>query len=95
MRKLLIAGCLAAGTAFVLSPQAFSQRTGGSTGADPAPSTHLPSPEPGFAQGPREAPIGHRQPTAQDVPQNEKSTIEAVDQMDKELDRKLDICRGC
>jgi hypothetical protein len=96
MRKVLIMGFLTAGMTLVLSPLAFSQGTGGATGTNPALSTPpLPQPQPGFAEGRGEAPIGHRQPTAQDVPQNENSAIEAVDESDKELNRKLNICRGC
>ena len=43
------------------------------------------------------APIGHRQPTRADVPQNEVlSAWERQQQdIDVELDRKLIICRGC
>jgi hypothetical protein len=52
MRKVLIAEFLAAGTTLVLSPQAFSQGTGGTTGTNPALSTPpLPQPGPGFAAG--------------------------------------------
>jgi hypothetical protein len=43
------------------------------------------------------APIGHRQPTRADVPQNE--VLSASDRrqqhLDVELDRKLTICHGC
>jgi len=43
------------------------------------------------------APIGHRQPTRMDVPQNE--VLSAWERQQKELDvepdRKLIICRGC
>jgi hypothetical protein len=43
------------------------------------------------------APIGHRQPTRADVPQNEVlSAWERQQQgLDVELDRRLMICRGC
>jgi hypothetical protein len=43
------------------------------------------------------APIGHRQPTRADVPQDEVlSAWERQQQdLDVELDRKLVICRGC
>jgi hypothetical protein len=39
--------------------------------------------------------MGHRQPTAGGVPQNENGAIDAMTKLDKELDRKLNICRGC
>jgi hypothetical protein len=43
------------------------------------------------------APIGHRQPTRADVPQDDVlSAWERQQQdLDVELDRKLVICRGC
>src|SRR5262249_24702523 len=96
MRKLLIAGFLAAGTMLMLSPQAISQGTGSATGADPAPST---SSGPGFAQGPREAPIGHRQPRAAEVPQEQQELSDPdkkMRELDEALTKKLNsICRGC
>jgi hypothetical protein len=36
-----------------------------------------------------------RQPRAEDVPQPDTSSADAIKQLDKELDRKLSICRGC
>ena len=47
-----------------------------------------------------EAPVGHRQPTANSVGQPEKSerfdTLSKMQKEDQELDRKLrNICRGC
>ncbi len=44
-----------------------------------------------------EAPIGHRQPTSADVPKNiPKDAAElAREKRDRELDAKLQICRGC
>jgi hypothetical protein len=42
------------------------------------------------------APTGHRQPTRADVPQEEAlSGWERQQIIDRELDRKLIICRGC
>jgi hypothetical protein len=44
--------------------------------------------------GPLEAPVGHRQPRAGDVP-NEKG-VTKLDAEDAALDRKIkSICRGC
>lgn len=44
----------------------------------------------------RQAPIGHRQPRAADVPGPSSSQLE-LDQrrQDEQLDRRLIICRGC
>ena len=43
------------------------------------------------------APVGHRQPTSADVPQNELLSAWERQQrvLDAKLDRKLTICRGC
>ena len=44
-----------------------------------------------------EAPIGHRQPRADQVP-SEKNLMDPNDQLNREnaaLDRMLNICRGC
>jgi len=40
------------------------------------------------------APVGHRQPTAKDVPSSDQSTSVRTPE-EEELDRKLRICRGC
>ena len=43
------------------------------------------------------APVGHRQPTAADIPKNvpkEPADLER-EKRDRELDAKLQICRGC
>ena len=48
--------------------------------------------------GPLPAPVGHRQPRADQVPEgkNNPSATEAEKREDAELDRKIkSICRGC
>jgi hypothetical protein len=47
-------------------------------------------------QAPRQvqAPIGHRQPTAKDVPQRDFNEA-APSPGDRDIDRRLNICRGC
>jgi hypothetical protein len=51
------------------------------------------------ASGSRQAPVGHRQPTAQDVQgvqQQGNSADQAMKKIDDDLDKKLKgICRGC
>ena len=44
-----------------------------------------------------QAPVGHRQPTAADVPRTEPKTPAdlAREKRARELDAKLQICRGC
>jgi hypothetical protein len=47
-------------------------------------------------QGPWPAPVGHRQPRADQVPPEKDNATEAMKREDAELDRKLkSICRGC
>jgi hypothetical protein len=90
MRKLLTAKLIPtmALLALVGGPAAMAQ-TGGNTGSS------------GAANQPRsipEAPIGHRQPRADQVP-SEKNLSDPNDPLSKEnaaLDRKIkSICRGC
>jgi hypothetical protein len=42
-----------------------------------------------------QAPVGHRQPRARDVPSQSPSELERVTAEDAAIDRKLIICRGC
>jgi hypothetical protein len=44
-----------------------------------------------------QAPIGHRQPRAADLPtvMTRDSSDEWLDRVNRDIDRKLDICRGC
>ena len=46
----------------------------------------------------RQAPVGHRQPTAEDVQgaRQDNSANQAMKKIDEDLDKKLKgICRGC
>ena len=55
-------------------------------------------PSPSATQAQQQAPTGHRQPKASDLPADPGTTSsdEAMKQMDRELDKKLkSICRGC
>ena len=36
-----------------------------------------------------------RQPRAEDVPQNDSNSTDAIKELDEQLKRKLSICRGC
>ena len=51
----------------------------------------------GLPAGVPQAPVGHRQPRASDVPADTPKTKEEETQIqrDRELDKKLWICRGC
>jgi hypothetical protein len=89
--NLIVANLIAAAAFLVLlgGPAALAQnntRTGNSaTSGTSSTST---------SSGPLEAPIGHRQPRAGDVP-SEKG-VTKLDAEDAALDRKIkSICRGC
>jgi hypothetical protein len=43
----------------------------------------------------REAPIGHRQPRAKDVPSAAEDNLGVLAPEDQAIDRKLRICRDC
>jgi hypothetical protein len=102
------AACAAAISASVvaigfLSPAAAAERqdivavfpdilvNNGSHGVVDAPATTLTS------RLPWRAPIGHRQPRQTDVPQDDGISAweREQDRLNRELDRKLVICRGC
>jgi hypothetical protein len=51
-----------------------------------------------LAQGTRligNAPVGHRQPQARDMPSQSPGEFERLTAEDAAVDRKLNICRGC
>ena len=85
MRKLIMSMAL---LALIGAPAALAQ-TGSKTGTSGTASQSQPT---------REAPIGHRQPRAGDVP-SEKNLGNPDDPINREaaaLDRKIkSICRGC
>jgi len=68
---------------------------GGASFAAPADSNPArASPAPGM--DPRlEAPIGHRQPNAEDVPASVLHDEGTTNQNQRDLDKKLNVCRGC
>jgi hypothetical protein len=89
MQKLITATALLILLGGSVAVAQNSARTRNSTGSGSSPQT---SPNP--SGGPAEAPIGHRQPRASDVP-SEDSAIKP-DAEDAAVDRKLkSICRGC
>jgi hypothetical protein len=83
MRKLIVAAAL-----LIFGSVAFAQTAGtgtSTTTASPAPPT-------------REAPVGHRQPRADQVPpeKNLSNPNDPANREDALLDRKIkSICRGC
>ena len=92
MRKLLttkLIGAVAALLILIGGPAAMAQK--GNNKGSPPGATNQPQSIP-------EAPIGHRQPRADQVP-SEKNLADPNDPLNKEnaaLDRKIkSICRGC
>jgi hypothetical protein len=85
MRKLIMSMAL---LALIGAPAALAQ-TGSKTGTSGTATQ---------SQGPREAPIGHRQPRADEVPseKNLSNPNTPANREDAALDRKIkSICRGC
>jgi hypothetical protein len=85
MRKLIMSMAL---LVLIGAPAAIAQ-TGSRTGTSGAANQPQPT---------REAPIGHRQPRAGDVPseKNLSNPNDPVNREDAALDRKIkSICRGC
>jgi len=68
------------------------------SGSNSGSSTAVKNQPQGSREGPREAPIGHRQPRADQVP-SERNLSDPNDPINREaqaLDRKIkSICRGC
>jgi hypothetical protein len=50
---------------------------------------------PGQSTNVRQAPVGHRQPSAKDVPPRVDENLGARSPEDQAVDRKLRICRDC
>jgi hypothetical protein len=88
MRRLITSMALLA----LIGGPAIAQQGGGSSSGGSSTAVKNQS------QGPREAPIGHRQPRADQVP-SEPTLTDPNDPVNREamaLDRKLkSICRGC
>jgi hypothetical protein len=89
MSYVLVAAAVLAGAAAAQNnPDPASRQSGG------APTTGQTDSTAGQAGGVREAPVGHRQPRAKDVPgPNESAPIRSPEE--QEVDRKLRICRDC
>jgi hypothetical protein len=64
---------------------------------NPPPLSSPPAndPRPPMAQDRMEAPIGHRQPRPQDLPPSVQREEGQRTPAERQLDEKLQICRGC
>jgi hypothetical protein len=78
---------------------AFSVTALGAAGLAAAQNNPPPSPAPvvtdSQAQGRFEAPVGHRQPRPADLPQDGRNDPVRVAPAELDLNKKLEICRGC
>ena len=61
----------------------------------PASTPQSGDPRPSISQDRMEAPIGHRQPRPQDLPPSVQREEGTRNPAQRELDEKLQICRGC
>src|SRR5262245_52289883 len=85
--------CIGASLFFALAAAAQDRRavdtpttTGSAVRESPSPPLTVP-----------EAPVGHRQPKASDLPPESRDAGSTTgrSQLDRELDKALQICRGC
>ena len=76
---------------------ASSLRAGGGATAPVAVASPGSVPATRLADLARQAPVGHRQPRRSDVPGSAQASPEDMElrRLDKEIDRRLIICRGC
>jgi hypothetical protein len=72
------------------NPDQLLPRSGGG-----AQTTGQTDPASGQANSGRQAPVGHRQPRAKDVPPGVEQNLGARSREDQAIDRKLRICRDC
>ena len=89
MRPIAVAIVAAAAVVSTAVAQPNSDRsTQPPAGGDPQTAT-------GQAEGARQAPIGHRQPRAKDLPPGVEQGTGMRSPEDEAVDRKLRICRDC
>ena len=96
MRVITVSCALVA--AAVLAGAAAAQNNPPSTSGRPSggPQTNGQSDSTaGQAEGLREAPVGHRQPRARDLPAGPNEAAPIISPEDQDVDRKLRICRDC
>ena len=87
MRKLMTASLLAGAAVLILGGPVAMAQNSSKTGSGIGSSQNT--------SGPAQAPVGHRQPRAGDVP-SDKNGNGKLDAEDAALDRKIkSICRGC
>jgi len=83
-------------TLALCSSAALAQNNAGQPGSSGnAQTTGQAGPDTGQSTNVREAPVGHRQPTAKDVPPRNEDNLGVRSPEDQAVDRKLRICRDC
>jgi hypothetical protein len=95
---VVLVAAVAAETAISSPALAQGAPTAPAARDNPVPPTMRDNAPPDATEGRAQAPIGHRQPRPRDLPTNlqrgEGSGIERSP-VDRDLDQKLQICRGC
>jgi hypothetical protein len=81
--------------ALAVGGAALAQNNADQPSGSGAQTTGRANSDTGQATGVRQAPVGHRQPTAKDVPPRVDDSLGARSPEDQAVDRKLRICRDC
>ena len=96
LAALVVFGIDGAGVGLAQTGTPPSATTNGSAPADSTPTGSTPSGGGNLLPDRFKAPIGHRQPTAQDIPSDVRVEERSPPSEDKALDQALKgICRGC
>jgi len=81
--------------ALAVGSAALAQNNADQPSGSGAQTTGRAGSDAGQRTGVKEAPIGHRQPKARDVPRGVEENLGARSPEDAAVDRKLRICRDC
>jgi len=92
-RRTIVPAILAVAVAAIVMSGAVDTARAMDQSAVNAIGAAMPNPNPGVIP---QAPVGHRQPTARDLPSSVRNSEGARAKGDKEIDDALkSICRGC
>jgi hypothetical protein len=95
MRGIAMTYAIVAALALCSSAALAQNNVGQSGSSGSAQTTGQADPGTGQATGVRQAPVGHRQPSAKDVPPRNEDNLGVRSPEDQAVDRKLRICRDC
>jgi hypothetical protein len=90
-----IVAALAVGSAALAQNNADQPNSADQPSGSGAQTTGRAGSDAGQPTGVKEAPVGHRQPKAKDVPPQVQDNLGARSPEDQAVDRKLRICRDC